>query len=115
MHQMSFLQKNISKFCKFLKNELWNNIYYSGTHEAFTEFQRFINYHSNKSFNKQTFTLTYKNRYSWMTSLLRTKMAGKKQIVLKIQQNPDNIELNRLYKRKNPNYIRIKKYRNFLL
>ena len=36
----NFCKRNISKFCKFLKNELWNNIYYSGTQEAFTEFQQ---------------------------------------------------------------------------
>ena len=81
----NFCKRNISKFCKFLKNELWNNIYYSGTQEAFTEFQLLINNHFNKSFNKQTFTLTYKNRYPWMTNSLRTKIAEKK-IGLKIHQ-----------------------------
>ena len=59
----NFCKRDISKFCKFLKNELWNDIYYSGTQEAFTEFQRLINSHFDKSFMKQTFTLTYKNRY----------------------------------------------------
>ena len=73
----NFCKRNISKFCKFLKNELWNNIYYSGTQEAFTEFQLLINNHFNKSFNKQTFTLTYKNRYPWMTNSLRTEIAEK--------------------------------------
>ena len=96
----NFCKRNISKFCKFLKNELWNNIYYSGTQEAFTEFQRIIIYHFNKSFNKQTFTLTYKNRYPWMTNSLRTKIAEKNKLGLKSIKNPDIIELNRLYKRK---------------
>ena len=68
--------------------------------EAFTEFLRLINYHFNKSFNKQTFTLTYMNRYSWMTTLLRTKIAGKKLLGFKSIKIPDIIELNRLYKRK---------------
>ena len=36
-------KKNISKFCKYLKNESWDNIYYSCTQEAFTEFQGLIN------------------------------------------------------------------------
>ena len=71
----NFCKRPISKFCKFLKNELWNNIYYSGTQEAFTEFQLLINNHFNKRFNKQTFTLTYKNRYPWMTNSLHTKIA----------------------------------------
>ena len=35
--------------------------YYSGTQEAFTAFQRLIDYYFNKNFNKQTFTLTYTN------------------------------------------------------
>ena len=93
-------KRNISKFCKFLKNELWNNIYYSGTQEAFTEFQLLINNHFYMSFNKQTFTLTYKNRYPWMTNSLRTKIAEQNKLGLKSIKNPDNIELNRLYKRK---------------
>ena len=42
-----------TKFSKFLKNELWNNINYSGTHEAFTEFQLLINNHFNKTSNKK--------------------------------------------------------------
>ena len=96
----NFCKRNISKFCKFLKNELWNNIYYSGTQEAFTEFQRLINNHFNKSFNKQTFIFTYKNRYPWMTNSLRTKIAEKNKLALKSIKNPNNIELNRLYKRK---------------
>ena len=96
----NFCKRNISKFCKFLKNELWNNIYYSGTQEAFTEFQLLINNHFNKSFNKQTFTLTYKNRYPWMTNLLCTKLAAKNKLGFKSIKNPDNIELNRLFNRK---------------
>ena len=96
----NFCKRTFSKFCKFLKNELWNNIYYSGTHEAFTEFQRLINNHFNKGFNKQTFTLTYNNRYPWMTNSLRTKIAEKTKLDLKSIKNTNNIELNRLYKRK---------------
>ena len=92
-------KETFSKFCKFLKNELWNNIYYSGTQEAFTEFQRLINNHFNKSFNKQTFTLTYKNHYPWMTNSLRTKIE-EKNLSLKSIKNPNNIELNRFYERK---------------
>ena len=82
----NFCKRNISKFGTLLKNELWNNIYYSGTQEAFTEFQLLINNHFNKSFNKQTFTLSYKNRYPRMTNSLRTKIAGKKQTGLKIHR-----------------------------
>ena len=59
-----------------------------------------INNHFNKSFNKQTFILTYKNRYPWMTNSLRTKIAEKNKLDLKSIKNPNNIELNRLYKRK---------------
>ena len=92
-------------FVNFLMNEVWNNIYYSGTREAFTEFQRLINNHFNKSFNKQTFTLTYKNRYPWMTNSLRTKIAEKNKLGLKSIKNPNNIELNRLYKRKRNHLI----------
>ena len=79
----NFCKRDISKFCKFLKIELWNDIYYSGTQEAFTEFQRLINSHFDKSFKKQTFTLTYKNRYPWMINSLRTKITGKNKLGLK--------------------------------
>ena len=72
-----FLGENISKFRKYLKNESWHNIYYSGTQKAFTEFQRSINSYFDKSFQKQTFTITYKNRYPWMTNSLRQKIAEK--------------------------------------
>ena len=87
---------------------------YSGTQEDFTEFQRLINSHFNKSFKKQTFTLTYKNRYPWMTNSLRTKITEKK-LGLKSMKNPDIRELNRLYKRKKKSTsIRIKKYIKYL-
>ena len=54
-------EKNISKFWKYLTNETWANIYYSGTQEAFTEFHEIINTYFYKSFKKEAFTLTYKN------------------------------------------------------
>ena len=74
----NFCRKNISKFRKYLKNESWDNIYYSGTQKAFTEFQGLINLYFDKSFKKHTFTLTYKNLHPWMTNLLRNKIAEKK-------------------------------------
>ena len=42
-------KKNISKFCKYIKNESWDNIYYSSTQEAFTEFQGLINSYFEKA------------------------------------------------------------------
>ena len=70
-------EKNISKFRKYLTYEAWANIYYSGTQEAFTEFQEIINTHFDKSFKKEVFTLTYKNCYQWMTNSLRNKITEK--------------------------------------
>ena len=66
--------ENISKFRKYLKDESWDNIDYSGTHKAFTDFQGLINSYFDKCFQKQTFTITYKNRYPWMTNSLRNKV-----------------------------------------
>ena len=94
------LGENISKFRKYLKNESWHNIYYSGTQKAFTEFQRSINSYFDKSFQKQTFTTTYKNRYPWMTNSLRQKIAEKNKLGLKALKHPDAIELNKHYKSK---------------
>ena len=67
----------ISKFRKYLKNDSLHNIYYSGTQKAFNEFQGLINSYFDKSFQKQTFTITYKNRYPWMTNSLHQKIAEK--------------------------------------
>ena len=66
---------DISIFRKYLKNESWHNIYYSGMQTDFTEFQGLIDSYFDKSFQKQTFTITYKNRYPWMTNSLRQKIA----------------------------------------
>ena len=57
--------------------EAWTNIYYSGTQEAYTEFQEIINSYFDKSFKKEVVTLTYKNRYPWMTNSLRNKITEK--------------------------------------
>ena len=75
-------------------------MYYSGTQKAFTEFQGIINSYFDKSFQKQTFTITYKNRYPWMTNSLRQKIAEKNKLGLKALKHPDAIELNKHYKRK---------------
>ena len=112
----NFCKRDISKFCKFLKNELWNDIFYSGTQEAFTEFQRIINSHFDMSFKKQTFTLTYKNRYPWMTNSLRTKITEKKTGLKIPDEKPRQYRTKQtLQNEKKSTYIRIKKYRNYIL
>ena len=63
-------------FGKYLTNEAWANIYYSGTQEAFPEFQEIITTHFNKSFKKEVFTFTYKNCYPWMTNSLRNRITA---------------------------------------
>ena len=73
----NFCRIFFSKLRKYLTNEAWANIYYSGTQEAFTEFQEIINTYFDKSFKKEVFTLTYKNRYPWMTNSLRDKITEK--------------------------------------
>ena len=40
--------------------------YYLSTQEACTYFQTLIDYYFKESFQKQTVTITYRNRYSWM-------------------------------------------------
>ena len=100
----NFCKRTSQKFVNVLKNELWNNIYYSDIQEAFTEFQLLIYYHFKKSFNKQTFPLTYKNCYPWMTNLLCTKIAEKNnKLSLTSIKNRDIIELNNFTKEKEIN------------
>ena len=83
-------------FGKYLTNEAWANIYYSGTQEVFTEFQEIINTYFDKSFNKEVFTLIYKNCYPWMTNSLRNKL----KLGFKALKHLDAIELNRHYRKK---------------
>ena len=91
-------------------------MYYSGTQEDFTEFQLLINNHFNKSFNKQTFTLTYKNRYPWMTNSLRTKITEKNKLGFKSIKKSRQYRIKQtLQKEKKSTSIQIKKYRNYLL
>ena len=93
-------KKNISKFLKYLTLEAWANINYSGTQEAFIEFQEIINTYFDKSFKKEVFTLTYTNRYPWMINSLRNKITEQNKPGLKALKNQDAIELNRHYRKK---------------
>ena len=91
-------------------------MYYFGTHEAFTELQRLINCHFDKSFKKQTFTLTYKNRYPWMTNSLSTKLTEKNKLGLKSMKKPRYYRIKQTLQKENKStYVLIKKYRNYLL
>ena len=59
-----------------MQKESWGNIDYLRTQEAYTYFQTLIDYYFKESFNKQAVTITYINRYPWMTNSLRTKITG---------------------------------------
>ena len=60
-----------------MQKESWGNNYYLSTQEAYTYFQTLINYYFKESFKKQAVTITYRNRYPWMTNSLRNKITEK--------------------------------------
>ena len=57
-----------------MQKESWGNNYYRTTQEAYTYFQTLIDYYFKESFKKQAATITYRNRYPWMTNSLRNKI-----------------------------------------
>ena len=81
-----------------MQKESWGNIYYLSTQEAYTYFQTLIDYYFKESFIKQAVTITYRNRYPWMTNSLRTKITEKNKLGLQALKKPNNKELNKTYK-----------------
>ena len=74
------------------------NNYYLSTQEAYTYFQTLIDYYFKESFKKQAVTITYINRYPWMTNSLRNKITEKQKLGLQALKKTDNKELNKTYK-----------------
>ena len=85
-YKRNLSNKNISKFKKLIRKESWENIYYLSTQNAHTHFQTIIDYYFNEIFKKQIVTITYRNRYPWMTNSLRTKK--KNQLGIQALRNP---------------------------
>ena len=77
-----------------MQQALWGKNYYLSTQEAYTYFQTLIDYYFN-DIKKQAVTITYRNRYPWMTNTLHTKIAENSLQPLK---NTNNKELNKTYK-----------------
>ena len=88
---LSFTKRNeinIARFNRSLQCETWDLVYTQGTQKGFTWFQRSVSLLFDKCFNKQTYPITYGNRYPWMTNELRTKIMVKNKLgqeVSKIQ------------------------------
>ena len=61
-------------------------------------FQSIIDDYFKESFKKQMVTITYRNRYPWMTNSLRTKITNKNKLGIQALRNPTNKELNKTYK-----------------
>ena len=97
-YKRNFSNKNISKFKKLMQKESWGNNYYLSTQEAYTYFQTLIDYNFKESFKKQAVTITYRNRYPWMTNSLRNKITEKNKLNLQALKKTDNKELNKTYK-----------------
>ena len=86
--------ENISKFKKKLMQN-WENNSDLSTQEAYTYFQTLIDYYCKESFKKQSVTITYRNRYPWMTNSLRTKITKINKLGIQALRNPNNKELNK--------------------
>ena len=86
----NFNQKNICRFTKCIKNEVWIVLNSLDVQNAFSWFQRVIDLHFVENFPKQTFTITYKNRLLWLTEKLRTQIKDKNAMHTMVILHPDD-------------------------
>ena len=91
-------EKNIARFNRSLQRETWDLVYTQGTQKGFTWFQRSVNLLFDKFFNKQTYPITYRNRYLWMTNELRAKIMEKNKLGQQVSKNTNDLKLCKLYK-----------------
>ena len=91
-------EKNIARFNRSLQRETWDLVYTQGTQKGFTWFQRSANLLFDKCFNKQTYPITYRNRYPWMTNELRAKIMEKNKLGQQVSKNTNDLKLCKLYK-----------------
>ena len=96
----NFCDKNITKFSKYLMNETWDIVYTEGTQKAFTWFQGVMDLFFDNCFQKRILTMTYRNRYNWMTKKMRTQITEKNLLGHKTFRNPENLEMKNEYKAK---------------
>ena len=68
------VRKNILGFNQCLLSETWDLVY---TQKGFTLFQGLVDLFFGKCFQKQIYTITYKNLYPWMTNELRANILKK--------------------------------------
>ena len=95
----NFNQKNICKFTKCIKNEVWIVLNSLDVQNAFSWFQRVIDLHFGENFPKRTFTMTYKNRLPWLTEKLRTQIKDKNAMHTMVILHPDDQLLRVKYKK----------------
>ena len=69
-----FCDTNITIFFKYLMNESWDIVYTEGAQKAFTWFQGVMDLFFDNSFQKRILTMTYRNRFNWMTKNMRTQI-----------------------------------------
>ena len=95
---VTYARKNIARFNRSLQRETWDLVYTQGTQKGFTWFQRSVNLLFDKCFNKQSYPITYGNRYPWMTNELRAKIMKKNYLGQAISKNTNDLKLCKLYK-----------------
>ena len=76
-----------------LQNETWDSVYLNNDIEsAYKRFQGVLDQLLNTNFKKQTYTVNYKNRHSWMTGALRAQIKQKNKLhSLAISSRDDKI------------------------
>ena len=55
-------------------NETWDIVYTEGAQKAFTWFQGVMDLFFDNCFQKRIITMTYRNRFNWMTKKMRTQI-----------------------------------------
>ena len=94
-----FNKKNIAQFNKSLINESWEYAYSSDFKSAFSRFQQTFDRYFDKSFPVLTYKINYKNRHTWMTEQLRSRIKQKNSLYLTVLKHPGDIKLKEQYKR----------------
>ena len=87
----NYCEKNIARFNQCLLSETWDLVYTQDTKKGFTWLQGLVDLFFDKCFPKQTYTITYKNRYPGMTNELRANILKKNKLGQEGLKNPERL------------------------
>ena len=95
----NYCEENIARFNQCLLSETWDLVYTQDTKKGFTWLQGLVDLFFVKCFPKQTYTITYKNRYPWMTNELRANILKKNKLGQEVSKTPNDLLLCKKYRK----------------